>query len=305
VRFTIFQDSHIGERKSNQDRLAYSYSKDVLLMVVADGMGGHARGEIAAEITIETITNRFQQEARGPLRRPLEFLESAFFSAHRAIVSYADSNRMLECPRTTCVACIFQNGKAYWAHSGDSRLYVFRDGKLAANTIDHSRVRQLIDAKVITETDALTHPDRNKIYNCLGGVLPPIVTPSAEWQLQVGDTFMLSSDGFWAPLAIPELAQRVRQQTVMDLIPDLMVQARKAAGEDADNLSVIAATWERQDQEAPGANVTSTEPMEGFSTTTAANNTTQQMRAVRDDISDEDIAKAISEIQDAIKRVGK
>ena len=72
MRFTIFQDSFIGGRKVNQDRLAYSYSKDVLMMVIADGMGGHARGEIAAEVAVNTMTNRFQQEARNTLRRPKE-----------------------------------------------------------------------------------------------------------------------------------------------------------------------------------------------------------------------------------------
>ena len=146
MRFTIFQDSHIGGRKSNQDRLAYSYSKDVLFLVIADGMGGHARGEIAAEVAVNTMTQRFQQEARSTLRKPRDFLESAIHSAHRAIVAFADQHDMLECPRTTIVGCIVQNGKACWAHSGDSRLYCVRDGKVAVATADHSRVRQLIDA---------------------------------------------------------------------------------------------------------------------------------------------------------------
>ena len=172
MRFTIFQDSYIGGRKVNQDRLAYSYSKDVLMMVIADGMGGHARGEIAADVAVSTMTNRFQQEARTTLRRPKEFLESAIHSAHRAIVSFADQHDMLECPRTTIVACIVQNGKACWAHSGDSRLYLIREGKLAVSTVDHSRVQQLIESGVITVAQAAVHPDRNKIYNCLGGVLP-------------------------------------------------------------------------------------------------------------------------------------
>ena len=109
MRFTIFQDSHKGGRKVNQDRLAYSYGKEVLLMVIADGMGGHARGEIAAEITVNTITNRFQQEARTTLRRPLDFLHTAFNAAHRAIIAFADQNDMLESPRTTCVGCIIQD----------------------------------------------------------------------------------------------------------------------------------------------------------------------------------------------------
>src|ERR1700749_3544994 len=140
MRFTIFQDSKLGDRKGNEDRVGYSYSRDVLLMTVADGMGGHADGEVAAEIAITEVTRRFQQEPRNKLRKPSEFLVSAIQSAHRAIVSHAVAHNLLECPRTTCVACIVQNGCAYWAHAGDSRLYVLRRGELVAVTNDHSKV---------------------------------------------------------------------------------------------------------------------------------------------------------------------
>lgn len=303
MRFTIFQDSRIGGRRVNQDRLAYSYSKEVLLMVIADGMGGHARGEIAAEITVNTITKRFQQDARGPLRYPLEFLENAFFSAHRAIVAFADQNEMLECPRTTCVACIVQNNKAYWAHSGDSRLYTFRNGRLAATTIDHSRVQQLIDAGRLTREEAASHPERNKIYNCLGGVLPPQVTLAEEWFLQVGDTIMLSTDGFWGPLTPQHIATRLQSENLVTLAPKLLEEAEHKAGSQSDNLSVVAMTWERQDEEEPSSiTITSTVPMEGFSTTT---NSTPHKDVMTDEITDDDITRAIREIQHAIKKVLK
>jgi PPM family protein phosphatase len=306
MRFTIFQDSRIGGRKVNQDRLAYSYSKDVLLMVIADGMGGHARGEIAADIAISTITNRFQTEAaRGTLRRPREFLESAINSAHRAIVAYADEHEMLECPRTTVVACVVQAGRAVWAHSGDSRLYVFRDGRLGAVTQDHSRVQQLIDAGLLTIEAAAVHPDRNKIYNCLGGVMPPLVTISEDWPLKVGDRVILSTDGFWGPLNIDEMALRLHNTSVLDLIPQLLEDAERKAGSDSDNLSVIGMAWERQDGELDNpATVTMTMPMEGF--TTSMLNTTQQMSILsKDDVTDEEIERAIAEIQNAIRKVSK
>ncbi|MEQ1517513.1 MAG: protein phosphatase 2C domain-containing protein [Usitatibacteraceae bacterium] len=304
MRFTIFQDSHIGGRKSNQDRLAYSYSRDVLLLVIADGMGGHARGEIAAEVAVNTITNRFQQEARTTLRRPREFLESAIHSAHRAIVAFADQHDMLECPRTTIVGCVVQNGKACWAHSGDSRLYFVRDGKIAAATADHSRVRQLIDAGVITEAQALVHPDRNKIYNCLGGVLPPTVTHSEDWVLKVGDTLLLSTDGFWGPLNADFIAAKLQREVMLTLVPKLLEEAERKAGADSDNLSVIGLTWEHQeDEDVASSTVTVTEPIKGF--TTATMNSTQPPTPFKDDISDEEIQRAISEIQDAIKRAPK
>ncbi len=303
MRFTIFQDSFIGGRKVNQDRLAYSYSKDVLMMVIADGMGGHARGEIAAEVAVNTMTNRFQQEARQTLRRPKEFLESAFHSAHRAIVSFADQHDMLECPRTTLVGCIVQNGKACWAHSGDSRLYLVRNGKLAQSTVDHSRVQQLIEAGVITKAQAAVHPDRNKIYNCLGGVLPPMVTHSEEWPLKVGDTILLSTDGFWGPLSADAVAARIGQESLLEATPILMHDAQKKAGAESDNLSVIGLSWEVQEDEEPEGTVTVTEPMEGF--TTSSMNATTQMSAHKDEISDADIQRAIAEIQSAIKKVSK
>src|ERR1700682_59644 len=105
MRFTIFQDSKVGDRKGNEDRVGYSYSRDVLLMAIADGMGGHQDGEIAAEIAVTEITRRFQQEARNRLPKPFDFLVSAINSAHLAIVSHAVEKNLLECPRTTCVAC--------------------------------------------------------------------------------------------------------------------------------------------------------------------------------------------------------
>ena len=304
MRFTIFQDSFIGGRKVNQDRLAYSYSKDVLMMVIADGMGGHARGEIAAEVAVNTMTNRFQQEARQTLRRPKEFLESAFHSAHRAIVSFADQHDMLECPRTTLVGCIVQNGRACWAHSGDSRLYLVRDGKLAQSTVDHSRVQQLIEAGVITAAQAAVHPDRNKIYNCLGGVLPPMVTHSEDWTMKVGDTILLSTDGFWGPLSADFIAAKVQRESLLELVPKLIEEAKRKAGAESDNLSAIGLTWEEQDDEVASPNVTVTEPMQGF-TTSSMNTTQQQMPALKDEISDADIQRAIDEIQSAIKKVGK
>jgi PPM family protein phosphatase len=302
MRFTIFQESHIGGRKVNQDRLAYSYSKDVLLMVIADGMGGHARGELAAEIAVNTINNRFQAEARTALRRPKEFLDTAIQAAHRAIVAFADKNDMLECPRTTIVAVVIQNGKACWAHVGDSRLYFFRKGQLEIATQDHSRVQQMIDAGVITKQQAAVHPDRNKIYNCLGGVLPPTITHSDDWLLQVGDGIWISTDGFWGPLDADYIAAKTTSEDVLNLVPKLMEEAERRAGAESDNLSVVALTWEKQEEDEPAASVTITEPVEGFNTSIK---TTQETAGLKDEISDDEIERAIAEIQNAIKKVSR
>jgi len=300
MRFTIFQDSRIGDRDGNEDRIGYTYSRDVLLMAVCDGMGGHAQGEVAAEIAVTEITRRFQHEARNKLRKPADFLVSAIQSAHRAIVSHAVEHNMLECPRTTCVACIVQNGSAYWAHAGDSRLYVLRDGRLAAATQDHSRVQQMVDSGEITVEMAARHPDRNKIFSCLGGVVPPQISVAREFELRPGDTIMLSTDGFWAQIPPTLVGPMLRKQSVVELMPGVMDEAHRRAGGESDNLSVVAMTWEAQDD----AKIADTQ-MLGEEQFTSSTNTTQTLggKAPVDDVTEEDIERAIAEIQDAIRKV--
>ena len=300
MRFTIFQDSQIGDRKVNEDRVGYSYSRDVLLMVIADGMGGHEQGEVAAEIAVNEITRRFQHEARNKLRRPGEFLVSAIQSAHRAIVSHAVEQNLLECPRTTCVACVVQNGYAYWAHAGDSRLYVLRKGQLLAATQDHSKIQQMIDSGQITPEQAARHPDRNKIFSCLGGVVPPIIDAGHDIALEVGDTIMLSTDGFWSQIPANILGSMLKKQPLVELMPGLMGEAHRRARGESDNVSVVAMTWENQEDDR----VADTNAMddEEFATST---NTTQQLGGAgpAEDVSDEDIERAIAEIQNAIRKV--
>ena len=300
MRFTIFQDSRLGDRHGNEDRVGYSYGRDVLLMTIADGMGGHQDGEVAAELAITEITRRFQQEARNKLRKPAEFLVSAIQSAHRAIVSHAVAHNLLECPRTTIVACIVQNGNAYWAHAGDSRLYILRNGELVAATQDHSRVQMMIESGEITPEMAARHPERNKIFSCLGGVVPPQIAASREFPLQTGDTIVLSTDGFWAHIPPNFLGSMLKKQSLVELLPGLMNEAHRRARGESDNLSVVAMTWENQDD----ARFADTQNMEeDFA---SSSNTTQQLDApgvVDEDVTDDDIERAINEIQEAIRKV--
>jgi serine/threonine protein phosphatase PrpC len=300
MRFTIFQDSHQGDRKGNEDRVGYSYSRNVLLLVIADGMGGHMKGELAAEIAVTEITRQFQQEARNRLRKPFEFLVAAINSAHRAIVAQAVEENLLESPRTTCVACIVQGNTAYWAHAGDSRLYVLRDGKLVAYTQDHSRVQQMIDSGAITAEQAARHPDRNKIYSCLGGVVPPQISVGREFKLETGDTILLSTDGFWAQIPATLIGSLLKKQDVVGLMPGLITEAHRRAAGESDNLSVVAMTWENQDDEK----VNDTTQMLGEEQFTTSSNTQElDIPVPADDVTEEDIEKAIAEIQSAIRKV--
>jgi serine/threonine protein phosphatase PrpC len=262
-------------------------------------MGGHLEGEVAAELAVNEITRRFQQEARNRLRKPHEFLVSAINSGHHAIVSYAVQKNLLECPRTTCVACVVQGGSAYWAHAGDSRLYVLRNGALLAATSDHSRVQQMIETGAITVEAAARHPDRNKIFSCLGGVVPPQIAVSREFPLAIGDTIVLSTDGFWSQIPAALIGGMLRKQGVVEVFPGLLSEAQRRAAGESDNLSVVAMTWEAQDD----PHVADTTNLDNEQFATSSNTEQLDMGEEADDVTEEDIERAIAEIQDAIRKV--
>jgi serine/threonine protein phosphatase PrpC len=243
MKFSIYQDSRKGRRPSNQDRTGYSYTRDALLMVVADGMGGHLHGEVASHIAVQFLSEAFQKEAQPRLEDPFLFLLRNITNAHNAILDYAEARDLLETPRTTCVACVVQDATAYWAHVGDSRLYLVREGRVQIRTKDHSRVQMLIDQGRISEEAAATHPERNKVFSCLGSMVPPQIDLSRKTSLQSGDIVMLCSDGLWGPISSRMIGAALAKDDIMRAIPDLLDLAEDRAGRECDNLSVVAMTW--------------------------------------------------------------
>lgn len=244
MQFSIYQESRRGARKVNQDRIAYCYSREALLMLVADGMGGHLHGEIAAQTAMSTFTAAFRREARPRLSDPGSFLRQAMDTAHRTIVDEAAAGGLAETPRTTCVACIVQDGIASWAHAGDSRLYHIRAGRILTQTKDHSLVQQLIDRGRMRAEAIAAHPARNQIFSCLGSISPPQVDLSAATPLLAGDILILCSDGLWGPLSANIISSAVLKGGIMQAVPQLLDEAERRAGRECDNLSVVALGWE-------------------------------------------------------------
>jgi len=298
MKFSIYQESRKGARKSNQDRVGYSYSRDALLMMLADGMGGHLHGEVASQIAVQFLTEAFQREARPRLADPFQFLAKAIVNAHHALVDYAKVRQLTETPRTTCVACVVQEGIACWAHVGDSRLYHLREGKIQAQTRDHSRVQMLVDSGRIREEAVAAHPDRNKIFNCLGAHTPPQVELSHKTVLRARDTLLLCSDGLWGPLSGKIIAGAVLANDIMRAVPELLTQAEQRAGKDADNLSAVAMTWTDSVQvQSPGE--VSTQTLEHDTVITQVEDFKKEDHS---DLTDEEIERAIGEIRDAIRK---
>lgn len=301
MKFSIFQESRKGGRKYNQDRMGYVFSRESLMMIVADGMGGHMHGEIAAQITVEFVGQKFQREGRSKLPDPVKFLHDALNGAHAAILQYAEEHGLLETPRTTVVAAIVQDSHTWWAHAGDSRIYHIRSGQILAQTRDHSRVQQLVLQGVVREEAVAAHPDRNKIFNCLGAHVPPQIETSAAMRLKAGDTLLLCSDGVWGPLPSRIIATAFLNDTVMRAVPDLMNQAERRAGADADNLSAVAMTWNEIDSAGPDSVSTLTLPAGGVASRIDA----FDQPAKHEYLSDDEIEKAIAEIRTAINKANK
>ncbi|NYE61329.1 protein phosphatase [Duganella sp. 1224] len=314
MQFSVYQESHIGGRKVNQDRMGYSFTRDALLLVLADGMGGHLRGEVAATVALRTISTLFQQQAQPYVKKPQRFLEEAFHAAHRDIHQYRADHQLPEAPRTTIVACLVQHNTATWAHCGDSRLYWMRDGQILARTRDHSHVESLIAKGLAQPSERATHPDRNKLFNCLGADTPPKVEVAAAAGVLPGDLLLLCSDGLWSVLPDDELARRMQAQTVVRAVPDILQAALKAAGGASDNVTALAIMWQgssvADDMGPITATVISTEsmPEDLHSTTIRDTRDTGDTRdaaaapSEADAFDDDAIEKAIAEIRGAIEK---
>ena len=300
MRFTIYQESRVGGRANNEDRTTYCYSRDALLMVVADGMGGHHYGEIAAQIAVQTLADAFQREAKPLLADPFRFLQKSMTNAHHAILDYTTRHHLRDTPRTTCVACVVQDNVAYWAHAGDSRLYLIRDGRVITQTKDHSRIRLLIEEGMISEAQAAFHPDRNKIYSCLGSPTPPEIEFSRKTPLNHGDILLLCSDGLWGEMSGDMMAVALKGSNLLLAVPMILNQAETKGGPHRDNLSVVAVRWEDAYVEEASSAI-STQTMSQDEVTTRLEEFGRNP-AYKSELSDEEIEKAIDEIRNAIDK---
>ena len=304
MRFSIYQESKKGARKSNQDRMGYCFTREALLMIIADGMGGHLQGDMAAQIAVQTVGALFQQQATPMLKSPQRFLEASLLDAHQQILLYRTANKLSESPRTTIVACVIQNGAAYWAHVGDSRLYWIRTGEIIAQTRDHSKIQSMITQGLASPADIDSHPDRNKLFNCLGSPELPTVELSRKMTLQPGDSLFLCTDGLWSAVSDQAIASTFADNTVMRAVPDLIYLALLEAGGEADNVTGIAMSWEGADLEEDQSISTISMPL-GAITTTINHLRPSQLEPQNSPMTDSEIERAIDEIRASIRKSNK
>lgn len=237
--------SLLGNREENQDRVAVAMGDGAALLVVVDGMGGHADGARAAEAAIRSVVGDFW-EAHRPVFDPEGFLHLAIGRAHDAVVELGRDLPPEIRPRATCAACLVQGSSAFWVHVGDSRIYQLRDGAVVARTRDHSHVEVLLRAGRITERQALDHPMRNYVECCIGGdpVLPEM-SLSGRNALNSGDIVLLCSDGFWSGVTDEQIASLSGdpERNLRDTLAALGERALLANTPVADNTTAAAIRW--------------------------------------------------------------
>jgi len=232
--------SDIGGRSEQQDCLEMLSlnSGDTHLVVVADGMGGHRDGALAARTVIETARRRFNT---GAISDPRTFLEELCLDSHQGISKLgSDEPRS---PGSTCVVLYLNGPEAYWAHVGDSRLYHFRNGQLLNRTQDHSVAQLMVSQGRLTETDAATSALQNQLYMRLGGNEPPEPDFGAS-EVEAGDIFMLCSDGFWSHVEPQEVITSLEKYPVENEgAGHLVDMARARGGSTGDNISLVLVRW--------------------------------------------------------------
>jgi serine/threonine protein phosphatase PrpC len=242
MRFSVFQVSRQGGRKNNEDRMGYIYTRDSAVLMLADGMGGHPEGEVAARLAMETVAGLFQKMAQPRLDDMADFLEQAMMAAHRQILQYAAAHALPDTPRTTLVLAVVQSGQVRWAHCGDSRFYLIRQQQLLTRTQDHSFAERGRHPQGSASPES-AESNRNVLFTCLGSPTRPVFSVTEPLLLQQGDTLMLCSDGLWASLPEPEIVAELSRKPVEKAVPDLVDKALQQAGDRSDNVSCLALTW--------------------------------------------------------------
>jgi serine/threonine protein phosphatase PrpC len=261
-------------------------------------MGGHPEGEVASQLALQTLSAMFQRDAKPTLSDPLRFLQESIIAGHHQLLRYANQRALIDTPRTTIVACLLQGNAAYWAHCGDSRLYMVRGEKLIARTRDHSYSElQHTISQVVPMGDRF---NRNVLFTCLGSPGKPVVDTVGPMLMQPGDRMLLCSDGLWGTVADTVITEMLARNAISDAVPELVEQALRNGGAKSDNVSVLAVEWESAEDSA-GASDVSTDALgeEVFASTIQASVLGAE---APDELDDAEIERSIREINEAIRR---
>lgn len=221
-------------RAANQD--SYYIDPEGRFFVVADGMGGHAGGEVASKIAVDTICAYLESLWNTEIS-PQQLMQDAINKANQAIVNDQAANLVRSDMGTTVVLLIFRDKQPWYCHIGDSRLYRFRGAKLEQISEDHTWIARAIQTGVVNPDEAKSHPWRHMLLQCLGREdLKSVTTREVEWK--AGDRFLICSDGLTEELSDDRIAHQLKslrngQQAAQSLIDSAKLRGGR------DNITVV------------------------------------------------------------------
>ncbi|MBD3778269.1 MAG: Stp1/IreP family PP2C-type Ser/Thr phosphatase [Micrococcales bacterium] len=239
--------SDVGLVRSNNQDSAYAGPH---LLVVADGMGGHAGGDVASSVAIAALAP-LDGESHGP-DDALDELERALEEAREEIISRSEANPELAGMGTTVTAILRAGNKLAMVHLGDSRGYLLRDGVLTQVTTDHTFVQHLVNTGKITPEEAEHHPQRSVVMRVLGDFDVDIAPDLSVREARAGDRWLLCSDGLSGFVSGDTIAQTLHDIADVDTCAERLVQLALRAG-GGDNVTVVVADVLELDQVRDGA----------------------------------------------------
>ena len=245
LALSVAEVSSVGGRASNQDAIGRAERGELACFVVSDGAGGHEGGEIAARTVVQSVLSNFSE-------RPDFSADATPAMVAEAAIAVARSKRQRPALQgmsaTVALALVDRAGaQATWAHMGDTRIYLFRGGRLLQATRDHSMVQQMIDAGLAAGADPRSHPKRNVLYAAIGteNEVPPSVQPPLA--LQAGDAILICTDGLWEWVAEPQMELLLaKARSAQEWLEAICAVADERAGrvhKARDNYSAHALVW--------------------------------------------------------------
>jgi serine/threonine protein phosphatase PrpC len=234
MKIEIGSCTHSGGREYNEDNVRYSQNGDTCAVVIADGLGGHGGGQIASEITAETLVKLFM---KTPTLQT-QYIRDLFNYTNSQVLAVQTPGKAM---KSTGVVLYIHDGSAMWAHAGDSRLYCFEKGRLTLQTLDHSVSQTAVFAGEITQDEIRFHEDRNRVLRAFGGDEQIKAEVSEPLDLKTGQVFLLCTDGFWEYVLESEmqslLAECAKPCEWLSAMTEILV---KRAPQDNDNFSAAA-----------------------------------------------------------------
>ncbi len=236
IRFSMLSDG--GMRANNEDSIGMYQDEESYCFILADGLGGHGKGELASQLAVQEVIKEFVSKDCKE-----SFMDRAFLGAQDAILKGQSEDKTASDMKTTLVVLKVEANRHSWGHIGDSRLYYFQDNRLKSRTLDHSVPQMLVAIGEIKEKQIRCHPDRNRLLKVLGAEIDELNYQLAPEVKQEGkQAFLLCSDGFWELIEEKKMEKTLKSSSSPEewLAAMKEIVIRNGKHIDMDNYSAIA-----------------------------------------------------------------